>query len=252
MMDKTPVYLIFVYLTLLFYNVRALAVKGSVPLDSLTFDKVISKHKAVLVKFDETYPYGEKQEEYKKVASRGSSQPDLLIAEVGIQDYGNKENSELAERFGVAKKEDRPAYKLFLQGQTEPIDYEGEIKDEDILRFVSHHSKLWIGLENCLQEFDQLVKRLLGSTSDEEKSGIIQEAEEALQKLEKDDDKNNADIYVKLMKKIVQKGNSFVKDEYDRVKKLSEEKVSDAKKKSFESRLNILASMKSQAGHDEL
>ncbi len=158
----------------------------------------------------------------------------------------------MAERFGITKKEDRPAYKLFLQGQTEPIDYEGEIKDEDILRFVSLHSKLWVGLENCLQEFDLLVKRLIGSKTDEEKNVVIQEAEEALNKLEKEDDKNNGDIYVKLMKKVAAKGNSFVQDEYDRVKKLSEEKVSDAKKRSFEARLNILASMKSQVGHDEL
>ena len=62
--------------------------------------QVISKHKAVLVKFDETYPYGDKQEEFKKVASRGSSQPDLLIAEVGIQGNVNVSWEHLRDRGG--------------------------------------------------------------------------------------------------------------------------------------------------------
>ena len=170
-----------------------------------------------------------------------------------LPDYGNKDNSDLAERFSVTK-EDRPAYKLFLQDKDEPINYEGEIKETDILRFVSQHSKLWIGLENCLQEFDQLVKRFLTSKSTEEKTAVIQEAEEALKHLEKDSDKSNGDIYVKLLKKAAEKGDSFIQDEHDRVKKLLEEKVSDAKKKSFEARLNILTSMNIQAAasHDEL
>ena len=42
------------------------------------------RFKAVLVKFDQMYPYGEEHDEFKKVASSGQVQEELLIAEVNV------------------------------------------------------------------------------------------------------------------------------------------------------------------------
>ena len=48
------------------------------------FFQIIGKFKATLVKFDEMYPYGEKHDEFKKVAKDSTSQPELLVAEVNV------------------------------------------------------------------------------------------------------------------------------------------------------------------------
>ena len=98
------------------------------------------------------------------------------------------------------------------------------------------------------------MRRFFESSTDDDKSAVIEEAEEALDDLEKDEDRSNADIYLKLMRKAMEKGNSFIEEENTRVKKLLEvkDKVNSAKRKTFEARLNILTSMKSQIKHEEL
>ena len=56
-----------------------------------------------MVKFDVAYPYGEKHDEFAKLAVDGAEVDDLMIAEVGIKDYGEKDNEELGNRFGAKK-----------------------------------------------------------------------------------------------------------------------------------------------------
>ncbi len=46
--------------------------------------QIVPKFKAALVKFDDAYPYGEKHDEFKKVAQQTISQTDLLVAEVNV------------------------------------------------------------------------------------------------------------------------------------------------------------------------
>ena len=108
-----------------------------------------------------------------------------------------------------------------------------------ILLFFS--TGLWLGRPGCLEAFDKLVPDFI-KASEDKKSSILGEAEKTAQGLSKDEDKLAADTYIKTMKKVLDKGNGFIKDEVTRVEKLRSGKVSDNKKKQLGDRLNILAS----------
>ncbi|OWF42383.1 endoplasmic reticulum resident protein 29-like [Mizuhopecten yessoensis] len=227
---------------MLFQIIHADGVKGSIQLNSGVFEKILRKHKAVLVKFDETYPYGEKQDAFKEVAAATLSQDDILVSEVQVQDYGEKENADLAKRFGVTK-EDFPVYLLFLSGDAEnPKKFLGNAKSaDDVKKFLMKESGLWLGLPSCLEDYDKKVKDFLQASADK-RPGILATAEGDASKETDESTKRSAEIYVKTMKKILEKGDTFVNSEITRVEKLKDGKVSDKKKEQLNERLNILTS----------
>lgn len=51
------------------------------------------------MKIDVSYPYGEKHDEFVKLGLVYESVEDLLVAEVPVKDYGEKDNEDLAIRF---------------------------------------------------------------------------------------------------------------------------------------------------------
>ena len=60
-------------------------------------------------------------------------------------EYGEKENDDLRERFNI-NKEEFPVYKLFRQNEDTPIDFTGEVKADELAKFVKTNARLWIGM----------------------------------------------------------------------------------------------------------
>merc|ERR1712217_642356 len=82
---------------------------------------------SLLVKFDQSYAYGEKEDEFKALCKLAYAVPGFLIGEIPVQEYGDKENDDLRERFGL-KKDDFPVYFLFKPGDSKGQKYTGDVK----------------------------------------------------------------------------------------------------------------------------
>ncbi|KAA0191794.1 hypothetical protein HAZT_HAZT000898 [Hyalella azteca] len=210
---------------------------------------MVSKFKATIVKFDTAYPYGAKHEEFAKLAAAGRSSKDLLVAEVGIKDYGEFENVDLGERFGVVK-ENFPVVKLFLQGRDDPIDFDSTDYTEDSLRnFVRKNSDVYISHEDCLEAFDRIVDKFIVEKDSKKRNALLLEAEAEAKKVRTAEDKTSAGIYVKILEKMLEKGDDFIAQERSRVAGLMEkQKLTEAKKKTMQAKLNVLKSFE----HHEL
>jgi len=217
------------------------AVKGAVPLDEYNFDRIISRFETVLVKFDASYPYGEKHEAFRNVAEELKSSQDILIAEVGIKDFGEHDNQKLAERFGIMSKKDWPALRLFIKGEDEPFSLNHNYiwSVDEIKKFIKEHSNVYLGLEGCIESFDKLAAEFTGSSA---KQAVIARTEKEASSLKSQTDKKSAEIYIKYMKKILEK-EAFVQDETKRLHKIIQEgKVKAEKKHDLQIKSNILSS----------
>ncbi|XP_044261188.1 protein windbeutel [Tribolium madens] len=213
--------------------------KGCVSLDEYNFDKIISRFEAVLVKFDVAYPYGEKHDVFTKLAEELAQNEKLILAEVGVKDYGDKENEKLALKFGVGK-DDLPAIRLFVKGKS-PVELakSAEWTVDNLRNLIKDNTDIYIGLPGCLEKFDKLAMEFVNSGNKQKK---LEETQAKVAEL-KDNEKETASIYVKFMSKIVESGLDFVNHELGRLNKiLKQGKVNDKKKVELANRLNILRS----------
>merc|ERR1719276_7240 len=237
--------------------VNALLVQGSLPLDSLTFEKIITKTKYTLVKFDTAYPFGDLHDEFKQVAKFAAQNPDLIVAEVNINEYGDQENQDLAKIYGI-EKEDFPVYKLF-RGSPNPeeaLPFDGTVKKRtEVLSFLKQNG-VYVGLPTCIERFDELAAEFMNASTKEEKEQIQKKAQTAADKIEEKLEKYHAETYVKIMKKLIEKGEEYIAKEEERITKgLNDKSIKKEAKIGMKSRENILQSFKYLSPfkkHDEL
>jgi len=228
---------------------------GCTPLDELSFDKIISKFPASLVKFDVAYPYGDDHEEFAKIAKEASENSELFVGEVGIKDYSDRDNERLGKRFDI-NKEDYPVAILFIKndkGATDFVRFTGKFTAENLKKFIRKNSGIYLPLQGCIEGFDKLVDKLLIAEKDEQKN-VLKEAEDLWDKTHGPKMSKRADVYVKIMRKIVDTNTEFVHKEIERVKKLLKGKISAEKKEELEEKMNILKSFASvsTSAKDEL
>ena len=120
---------------------------------------------------------------------------------------------------------------------------QGDFKKDDMMRFVRQTSGQWIGLPGCLEVFDSLAKQFVAAKqSPSDRKVILRQAEDAWDNVSLASERKSAEVYVKVMRKLIEKGDDFLKSEQTRVEGLRQGKLSQDKKDDMERRLNILQS----------
>ncbi|XP_037068825.1 endoplasmic reticulum resident protein 29-like [Pollicipes pollicipes] len=195
--------------------------RGLTPLDSASFDKITSKFKATLIKFDKYFPYGPDHDEYVKMAVNAADNSDFLVAEVGVKDYGDYENKDLLERFGISP-EDLPVIKLYFPDGRPPLPFSG----------------VPLPLPGALAEFDALAGRL-AAAEPAERAPLLAEADRLLREAPAER-RDTAQYYVRVMGRLAEEGSAVVETERRRVRGLLEGKLSEQKRREMETRLNVL------------
>jgi len=228
------------FLAALFQLATAYTDRGILKLDNTTFDRIVDGSKSVFVRFDKEYSYGDEHDAWKDFAAKvGDSSASMLVGDVGVSEYGDKDNSDISDRYSI-KTDDFPQYRLFLKGTSssgDAISYSGEKKSDGFLRFVQEKAGVWIGLPGQLKVFDELAKTF--GTGD--KAAALKKAEGELKGLEAKD-ADSGKYYVKVMGKAIASAD-FVKKETERLNKMIEDgSVKAVKKEQFGRRLNILSS----------
>lgn len=137
--------------------------------------------------------------------------------------------------------------KLFVKGKPEPFDFIAPLEEDftvdKIRSFVKLNNKdIYIGAPGCYEALDKLARTFSAEKSAARRKELLLEAEELWDKAEGFQEQKSAEIYVKSMRKVLDKGDSFISTERERINKILKGDVSKEKKQDFTVRLNILDS----------
>lgn len=96
-----------------------------------------------------------------------------------------------------------------------------------------------------------MVGNFVKEKSVEGKKKLLLKAEDLWDKAKGNQEQKSAEVYVKVMRKMIEKGDEFLSSENLRVENLLKGKISKEKKEDLLHRVNILQAFKTTV-HDEL
>ena len=189
-----------------------------------------------MVKFDPINAnFFDKENAYRDFVSEFGETEDFLFAEVELE-----EKDDFPKRYTMTHKE-YPVLKLFNGGSTDnPITFDGDWNKENLLRWLKANSNVRFSLPSCLSSFDELAESFMESEPAKRRM-LLEKAKTKGAELE-GKAKASADVYIKIMQLILDRGNGFVASEEARVKNLLGGKITSAKKEELRARLNIIRS----------
>lgn len=137
--------------------------------------------------------------------------------------------------------------------QPEPFTFKDEnFSQNNLQKFVTKHTKsvVYIGLPGTLENFDGLAAEFAKEKSVDKRKNLLVKAEKLWDQTEGKQKQKSAEVYVKSMRKALEKGDAFFQSETVRINNVLKGSMTQEKKADLGVRLNILESFKLQ--HDEL
>eukprot|EP01114_Cavostelium_apophysatum_P022510 TRINITY_DN816_c0_g1_i1.p1 TRINITY_DN816_c0_g1~~TRINITY_DN816_c0_g1_i1.p1 ORF type:complete len:228 (-),score=74.17 TRINITY_DN816_c0_g1_i1:37-720(-) len=195
---------------------------GVVEIDDISADLIVDGSKPTLVSFQE---YGYKTpENFDKVASelKGNG---VLVTKIDC-----KQNEETCKKYNADPA--HPVVQYFAKGAKTGVVYDGALEGDAIIEWTK------ISMNPKLQQIKDLAVEFVAKIA--ERETILKSVEKIVDALE-GVDKEYATHFVPSMKKIIEKGDSYVTAEKDRLQGLINNKSTAEKKKAeFQRRLNTL------------
>jgi len=228
--------------------------KGVLLLDSITFPKLVpnmERDVVILVcKKGSIGDYGTDsiRTDYFSLANKvekmeNTGVENILFAQLIVN---GGENLRLAETIGVSKDFVHPKLFIIPSGQTDAIPYPDDepFQPRYLIRFISLHAHLTYSMPGTMQALDDAAAEIMSNLEDEYiKRKAVEKAEAAVADLEEDSDKATAQLYLKVMRKVSDRGIYYLDEEIARQNRLlskDSSQLTRASRRHIEHKLKVL------------
>lgn len=224
--------------------------KGVLLLDSVTFNKLVPSptfyHMILVANKHSIGDYGTDSIRSDFIAfaqfaqSHGENADEVLFSQVIVN---GAENAKIARDLGLDDNFKHPALFIIPKDSTNHIQYPDNkpYHPHDLARFLAQYSTFYYHIPGTSKAFDRLSKDFIQTTDNTERANIVIKTKEALEKVLKEEEKDDLKYYVKVMEKVIEKGEDYLDQELDRLNNiLKGSKLAKGSRNNIKSHVSVL------------